>query len=84
VTSTQQYVEGLEMAEQLAHPFSIKIERDLLNEVRSRWALCEGDQILIRSPQSYTTRREAQVEAEKVLERHVNRWRYSRRDERRF
>ena len=58
-----------------AHPFSVKIERDLLNEARSRWVICEGDQIIIRSPHSYATRREAQVEAQTALQRHVDRWR---------
>ena len=60
------------------HPFSIKIEPDLLNESRSRWMICEGDQIVIRSPHSYATRREAKAEAQKVMERHVDKWRLNR------
>jgi len=63
------------MPDERTHPFSVKVERDLLNEVRSRWAICEGDQIVIRSPHSYATRREAQAEAQKALQRHVDRWR---------
>ena len=51
------------------HPFSIKIEADSLDGLRFRWTICEGDQILLRSPQSYATRREAEKEAAEALNR---------------
>jgi hypothetical protein len=60
------------------HPFSIKTERDLLNEARFRWMLCEGDQVIIRSPHSYATRREAEQEADKVMQNHAAKARANR------
>jgi hypothetical protein len=53
------------------HPFTVRIEADPLNERRFRWTICEGDQIHIRSPHSYATRREADKEANEVMLRHV-------------
>jgi hypothetical protein len=57
------------------HPFSIKIEPDPLNERRFRWSVCEGDQILIRSPHSYATRRQAEDEAKSAMQKRVSQWR---------
>jgi hypothetical protein len=49
------------------HSFTFKIEADPLNEHRFRWTVCEGDQVHIRSPHSYATRREAEAEAQKAV-----------------
>jgi hypothetical protein len=57
------------------HPFSIQIDPDPLNEVRYRWMLCEGTQILVRSPFSYATKREAGAEATKAMQKRVSTWR---------
>jgi len=43
--------------------FTFKIEIDPLSERRFRWTVCEGNQVHIRSPHSYATRREAETEA---------------------
>jgi hypothetical protein len=56
------------------HPFTVKIEVDPLNTVRFRWMVCEGDQIHIRSPHSYATRREATIEADKVMSKFAANW----------
>jgi hypothetical protein len=53
------------------HPFSIRIEPDPLGGHRFRWTLCEGEQIIIRSPHSYATQREAEIEANEVMGRHA-------------
>jgi hypothetical protein len=50
-----------------AHPFTTRIEADPLSERRFRWAVCEGDQIRLRSPHSYATRREAEADASKAM-----------------
>jgi ureidoglycolate hydrolase len=49
------------------HPFTIEIKADPLNATRFRWVVCEGDQIHLRSPQSYATRGEAEIEAAAAL-----------------
>ena len=51
------------------HPLSIKLQPDPLNDLRFRWAVCEGGQILLRSPHSYATRDEAEKEAAEALKR---------------
>jgi hypothetical protein len=51
------------------HPFSIRIENDTLSGRRFRWAICQGEQIILRSPHSYATRREAEKEAAEALKR---------------
>jgi hypothetical protein len=56
------------------HPFTFKIEADPLSEGRFRWTVCEGDQIHIRSPHSYATRREAETDANKALTKRVSTW----------
>ena len=35
------------------HPFTFKIDADPLSKRQFRWTVCEGDQILLRSPHSY-------------------------------
>ncbi len=37
--------------------------------------LCEGTQILVRSPFSYATKREAGAEATKAMQKRVSTWR---------
>jgi hypothetical protein len=49
--------------------FTVKIESDPLDEHRFRWEVHEGDQIHLRSPHSYMTRREAESEAARALEK---------------
>ena len=49
--------------------YKVRIETDPLNAVRYRWSLCEGDQVHLRSPHSYATRREAEADAKKALAR---------------
>ena len=51
------------------HSFSIKIETDPLDSARFRWAICEGSQTLVRSPNTYATRQEAEKWAADVLKR---------------
>jgi hypothetical protein len=57
------------------HPFTVRIQADPLDELRFRWTLCEGDQIHIRSPHSYATRREAEKEANAAMLRYAATWR---------
>ena len=57
------------------HPFTFKIEADALSKRQFRWTVCEGDQILLRSPHSYATRREAQIEAAQAMNRRAAIWR---------
>jgi hypothetical protein len=57
------------------HPFTVRIEADPLSERRFRWMVCEGNQIHIRSPRSYATRREAERDANEVMLRHAATWR---------
>ena len=56
------------------HHFTFSIDTDPLNALRFRWAICEGDQIHLRSPHSYETRREAEDEAKKALSKHIDGW----------
>lgn len=57
------------------NPFTVRIEADPLSEHRFRWTICEGNQIHIRSPHSYATRREANMEAYAAMLRHAATWR---------
>jgi len=57
------------------HPFSIKIATDPLDESRFRWMLCEGEQVVIRSPHSYANRHEAEEQAKRMLQKHAEEWR---------
>jgi hypothetical protein len=56
------------------HPFVARVEPDPLSERRFRWVVVEGDQIHMRSPHSYVTKREAELEADKALQRRVEGW----------
>jgi hypothetical protein len=40
--------------------------------------ICEGDQIVIRSPHSYASRREADSEAKQALDKHAWKWRMNK------
>jgi hypothetical protein len=57
------------------HPSTFKIEADPLREMRYRWTVCEGNQIHLRSPNSYATRRDAEIEAAQALSNRVAHWR---------
>ena len=54
--------------------FTVRIERDPLGAGRFRWTVCEGDQIHLRSPHSYATRREAEQEANKARQKFAEAW----------
>ena len=56
------------------HPYTFKIEPDPMRELRYRWSVCEGEQIHRRSPHSYATRREAEAEATKAVQRQAETW----------
>jgi hypothetical protein len=58
-----------------AHPFTFKIEDDPLSKRQFRWTVWEGDQIHIRSPRAYPSRREAEVEAKEAMQRRAQAWR---------
>jgi hypothetical protein len=57
-----------------AERFSVKIEADPLGAGRFRWTVREGTQIHLRSPHSYATRREAEQEADKALQKFAETW----------
>jgi hypothetical protein len=48
------------------HRFMCRVRPDLLSERRFRWAVCEGEQIHLRSLCSYATHREAEAEGNKA------------------
>ncbi len=50
-------------------PFLIWIEPDPLHPLWFRWTICEGEQVVMRSPHAYTARAEAENEANQVLAR---------------
>jgi hypothetical protein len=56
------------------HPFTINIEADPLRALRFRWTICEGVQVHARSPHSYATRREAEIEAGKAMANRAANW----------
>jgi hypothetical protein len=51
------------------HPFTIEVMADPLDPARFRWAVCEGVQIILRSPRSYELRGEAERDAQDALKR---------------
>jgi hypothetical protein len=51
-----------------------RILPDLLGVRRFRWTVCEGEQIHLRSPHSYATRREAEIEGGKAVIRFGKTW----------
>jgi hypothetical protein len=56
------------------HPFASRVDPDPLVERRFRWVVVEGDQIHVRSPQSYATQREAELEAGRALQKRAESW----------
>ncbi len=52
-----------------SHPFTIEVMADPLDPTRFRWAICEGVQIILRSPKSYELREEAEKDAHDALKR---------------
>jgi hypothetical protein len=54
--------------------FTVKIEPDPLGAGRFRWTIREGEQIHLRSPHSYATRREAEQEADMALQKFAGSW----------
>jgi hypothetical protein len=61
-----------------AEQFTVKIELDPLGAGRFRWTVREGHQIHLRSPHSYATRREAEREADKALQKFAETWHRNR------
>jgi hypothetical protein len=55
--------------EEEQHLFTVEIVIDPLNADRFRWNVCQGSQITMRSPHSYATRRQAQIDGEEALRR---------------
>jgi hypothetical protein len=60
------------------HPFTIRVEPDLLRDGRFRWTVCENGQPRNRSALSYDTKREAMADAAKALEKQIADWRWAR------
>jgi hypothetical protein len=60
------------------HPFTIRVECDLLRDGRFRWTLCENGQPRNRSAISCATQREALADATKALEKQIADWRPAR------
>jgi len=54
--------------------FTYRVLPDLLGVRRFRWTVCEGEQIHLRSPCSYATRREAEIEGGKAVLRFAKTW----------
>ena len=54
--------------------FTFQILPDLLAVRRFRWTVCEGEQIHLRSPHSYGTHREAEIEGGKAVVRFAKMW----------
>jgi hypothetical protein len=50
-------------------PFLIWIEPDPLHPLWFRWTICEGEQVVMRSPRAYAARAEAEDEANQMLAR---------------
>jgi hypothetical protein len=56
------------------HPFTITVERiiDIVN--RFRWNIYDTGKLREHSSESFATLREAQADAEKVMQRLITRW----------
>ena len=54
--------------------FTYQILSDLMSVRRFRWTISEGAQIHLRSPHSYATRREAEIEGGKAVVRFAKAW----------
>ena len=56
------------------HHFTVIVEPDLLRSGRYRWAFCQSGQVRDRSAVSFATRREAQADATKSLQKRIAAW----------
>jgi hypothetical protein len=63
-----------------ASRFSFRVEIDPLRERRYRWAIGEGFRLYRRSPQSYSTRRQAKNDALKAMSEIANHGQNKRHD----
>jgi hypothetical protein len=60
------------------HPFTIRVEPDLLRDGRFRWTLYENGQPRNQSIVSYGTKRDADADATKALDKEIANWRPTR------
>jgi hypothetical protein len=60
------------------HPFTIRVEPDLLRDGRFRWTLYENGQPRNQSIVSYATKRDADADATKALDKEIANWRPTR------
>jgi hypothetical protein len=51
---------------------TLKIEADLLTQVRFRWLLCEGENVLLRGQHSFETKGEAEADGNKALQKRID------------
>jgi hypothetical protein len=51
---------------------TLKIEADLLTQIRFRWLLCEGDKVLLRGQHSFETKGEAEADGNKALQKRID------------
>jgi hypothetical protein len=51
---------------------TLRIEADLLTQVRFRWLLCEGDKVLLRCQHSFETKGEAEADGNKALQKRID------------
>ena len=56
------------------HQFTVRIEPDSSRPGRFRWALFKATQAYNRSEMSFSTKREAAIEAAKVLDKRIAAW----------
>jgi hypothetical protein len=56
------------------HPFSIKVIPDPEREGRFRWTIYESGKQRDRSQDSFATRREAESDAIKVMQKRISTW----------
>ena len=49
----------------------LKIEADLLTQVRFRWLLCEGEKVLLRCQHAFETKGEAEADGNKALQKRI-------------
>jgi hypothetical protein len=60
---------------------TLKIEADLLTQVRFRWLLCEGEKVLLRGQHSFETKGEAEADGNKALQKRIDELRAPRTSE---
>jgi hypothetical protein len=59
----------------LVHPFAIKIDPVRSSERRFSWTVYENGALRSQSPVSYATRREAEANATKAMQKLIENWR---------